>query len=101
MVNKNLDNIITEEGLFYSNFSDRFRAGLATIEASNYYSEHLVWLRDNYGIRVGKPHPYPNGEMPKDSRVVGVYIVDYPKYLKDKQEQLQALRNENDNGRVL
>lgn len=77
--------IITEDGLFYSNFSDRFKADLATIEGSDFYSEYLVWLKENYGIKVGEPQLYTNGKMPEDSRVCGIYIVDFKRYLADKE----------------
>lgn len=95
MNEQNEKNIITEEGLFYSNFSDRFQLGLATIDGSNNYSEYLVWLRDNYGIKVGKPQPQSNGQIPMDGRTVGIYIVDYQKYLSDIQEKLGKLTIDN------
>lgn len=77
------NNIITEDGLFYTNFSDRFRAGLATIEGSDSYSEYLAWIKENYGIKVGNPQPDSNGKISEDSRVCGIYIINYQKYLSD------------------
>lgn len=84
--------IITEDGLFYTNFSDRFQAALATIEGSDFYSEYLVWLRENYGIKVGNPQPDSNGKMPEDSRVCGIYIVNYQKYLSDLNDTIKKSR---------
>lgn len=88
------ESIITEDGLFYSNFSDRFRLVLATIEASDKYSEYLVWLRDTYGIKIGKPY-HSNGTISENDREIGVYIVDYQRYLSDRQRKLDELNNEN------
>lgn len=88
-------NKITKDGLFYSNFSDRFQLALATIPDSEYYSEHLVKLRDTYGITIGKPMPDSNGNLPSDSRVIGVYIVNYRKYLIDKKSELIQWKSEN------
>lgn len=84
--------IITEDGLFYTNFFDRFQAALATIEGSDFYSEYLVWLRENYGIKVGNPQPDSNGKMPEDSRVCGIYIVNYQKYLSDLNDTIKKSR---------
>lgn len=80
--------IITEDGLFYTNYSDRFKLASATVEGTEYYSEYLVWLREKYGIKVGKPQPYANGEMSEDSNACGVYIVDYQRYLADTKEKI-------------
>lgn len=77
--------IITEDGLFYSNFSDWFELGLSTIPESENFNATLVWLRENYGIKIGKAQPYPNGTVPTDSRVCGVYIVNYQKFLSDEK----------------
>lgn len=79
--------IITEEGLFYSNFSDHFIATLFTMEGSDHYSEYLVWLRENYGITVGQPQPDSAGNTAENS--VGIYIVNYRKYLSDMREKLE------------
>lgn len=81
--------IITADGLFYCNYFV-FNYVLATIQKSDNYSEYLIRLRDNYGIKVREPH-YSNAEMPTDSRTIGVYIVNYKKYLSDIQKKLIEL----------
>jgi len=85
--------IITEDGLFYTNYSDRFKAGLATIPESENYSEYLVYLRENYGIKIGKPQYNSNVDIPKNDMSVGVYIVDCSRYLKDIQQSSSNLEN--------
>ena len=92
-LNNQEKSIITEEGLFYSNFSDSFKAALATIEGSPSYSEHLVWLSENYGIKVGQPQPDTAGNIAENS--IGIYIVDYPKYLSDMKEKLEQNKGRN------
>ena len=79
------NNIVTDDGLFYSNFTDSFRVGLAIIPGTDTYSEYLVWLKENYGIKISKPQKYPG--MKKDTMSVGVYIVNYQKYLKDLESK--------------
>lgn len=72
--------IITEEGLFYSNF-DRLKLPLSLIEGSASYSENLVRIRDTYGLKVGEQQPDASGMIHENT--VGVYIVDYQRYLMD------------------
>lgn len=72
--------IITEEGLFYSNF-DRLKLPLSLIEGSKSYSENLVRIRDTYGLKVGEQQPDASGMIHENT--VGVYIVDYQRYLMD------------------
>lgn len=84
--------------MVYFNFSDRFKLGLATIPGSKYYSKHLVRLKDTYGIAIGKAMPYSNGDLPLDSRVIGVYIVNYQNYLSDLKDGLIQSKTENNIG---
>lgn len=72
--------IITEDGLFYSNF-DRFRFPLFLLPGSDCYSENLVQLRDTYGLAVGEQQPDSAGQTHENT--IGVYIKDYKKYLSD------------------
>ncbi len=81
--------IINEDGLFYSNF-DRLALPLYLIEGSESYSENLVKLRDIYGIKIGEQQP-TNGEM--IDGLIGVYIVNYQKYLSDLREKQKADSN--------
>ena len=74
--------IITEDGLFYSNFSDRFQVALRFVQGAKTYSSHLVNLKNQYGIKISKPYNPDNTKM--SSTAVGVYIVNFEKYLQDK-----------------
>lgn len=85
MEERETNKIVTDDGLFYSNFGDYSRVQAATISGTSTYSRHLVWLKENYGIKVGKPQKYPG--MREDTKLVGVYIVDYEKYLKDLESK--------------
>ena len=60
------------------------------IPDSEYYSEYLVSLRNNYGIKVGKPQPDSSGNIAKN--IVGVYIIDYERYLSDMEEKFQTTK---------
>lgn len=84
IISQNEKSIITDEGLFYKNYSDRFKAGLAVTKGSDTYDEHLVWLKENYRIKVGKPQPKQLEELSEES--IGIYIVDYVKYLSDMKD---------------
>lgn len=75
--------IITEDGLFYTNIKD-IGKDLVFDEESIYYDEELVRIRDNYGIKIGKQQS-PEGINFDD--LVGVYIVDYNRYLIDEREK--------------
>lgn len=86
--------IITDDGLFYSNYDkelfmtpgdpdgkyDPDRTLLFSLCPWN-FSQELLKIREKYGVKVGKPQPWSNGVI--SDKQVGVYIVDYKKYLKD------------------
>lgn len=76
--------IITEDGLFYANFSDYFKVELATNPESGYYSENLVWLKERYGIRIGKPQASRENF---EKNGVGVYIINCKDYLRDQRDK--------------
>ncbi len=88
--NRESKRIITDQGLFYSNF-DKFRFNLFLMPDSEYYSEHLVMLRDTYGIAIGEQQPDANGESHENT--IGVYIVDYPRYLSDLDDKYKKTYN--------
>lgn len=81
---KEAKRIITDRGLFYSNF-DRFKFNLFLMPDSEYYSEHLVMLRDTYGIVIGEQQPDAEGNIHENT--IGVYIEDYPRYLSDLDDK--------------
>lgn len=81
---KKSETIITTDGLFYSNFGS-----ITSFESSSRSDKYLIWLKENYGLNIGKAQPYINGAMPEDSHVIGVYIKDYKKYLSDLNIQNQ------------
>lgn len=90
-VNEEKKRIITEAGLFYSNF-DRFKFNLFLMPDSDCYSENLVRLRDEYGIVVGEQQPDSAGQTHENT--IGVYIVDYPRYLRDLEAGYKTLNEE-------
>lgn len=72
--------IITEQGMFYSNF-DRFLLPLFFLKDSEYYSESLVAIRDKYGVAIGAQQPDKAGK--RHENTVGLYIVNFQEYLDD------------------
>ena len=78
---------ITEDGLFYSNF-DRKKFPLFLMPESENYSEYLVWIKDNYGIKIGRPQLDSAGSVTRNT--IGIYIVDYERYLSDINKGLHA-----------
>lgn len=78
------NNIITKDGLFYSNF-DRFELPSYLISSSKNYSENLIFLRNKYGIKIGQAQPDNTGHIIENT--IGVYIVDYNSYLSDIKNQ--------------
>ncbi|MDE6292729.1 MAG: hypothetical protein K2L98_03520 [Bacilli bacterium] len=84
--------IITEKGLFYSNF-DKIKFNLALMPDSEYYSRYLVRLRDEYGIAIGEQQPDSNGETHENT--IGVYIVDYQGYLRELNAKRIIIREED------
>lgn len=73
--------IITEDGLFYGNFKES-KFNLFLMPDSEYYSEELVRIRDTYGIVIGEQQPDSDGQTYES--LIGVYIEDYPRYIRDK-----------------
>ncbi len=84
--------IITEQGLFYSNF-DKFKFNLFLLPDSDYYSENLVKLRDEYGLVIGEQQPDATGQMHENT--IGIYIKDYSRYLSDKEKQSEKYDTED------
>lgn len=81
--------IITEKGMFYSNF-DRLKLPLFFLEDSDYYSKDLVAIRDKYGVAMGIQQPDSAGNTHENT--VGLYIINYQEYLDDlnpSQEKVQ------------
>ncbi len=106
LVTKDGKRIITEDGLFYSNYDketfttigdpegkyDPDRVLLFSLRPEK-FSEDLLYLRETYGIKIGKPQPWSNGVVSDNQ--VGVYIVDYKRYLSDMQEKYLASKGKS------
>ena len=90
--NKKQKIIITEKGLFYSNF-DRFKFNLFLMPDSEYYSERLAKIREDYGIAIGEQQPDSAGETHENT--IGVYIVDYKRYLSELNANRIIIREED------
>ncbi len=94
MINKNNKYIITEDGLFYSNYDKKLFTTIGDTNAiidpdrvllfslcPDKFSKELLRIKELYGVKIGKPQPMSNGVI--NDNQVGVYIVDYKRYLND------------------
>lgn len=84
--------IITEIGLFYSNF-DKDNFDLCLSPESECYSRNLARLRDDYGIAIGEQQVDSTGETSENT--IGVYIVDYQRYLSELNAKRIIIREED------
>lgn len=82
------EQIITQDGLFYKNFSST-EYTLSLLEGSESYSPELIYISDNYGLKRGveQEPKIDNGQFS-----FGLYIVDWQNYLEDTKNKIKTLK---------
>lgn len=94
---REITRIITEDCLFYSNYDKQLFTtiddpdGIYDSDKTLWFSlvlekfpVSIVYLRKTYRLKVGKPQPWSNGVVSDNQ--IGLYIVDYERYLNDIRE---------------
>lgn len=94
---REITRIITEDGLFYSNYDKQsfttigdpdgiydFDRTLLFSLVPEKFPASILYLRKTYGLKVGKPQPWSNGVVSDNQ--IGLYIIDYERYLNDMRE---------------
>ena len=85
--------IVKGKGLLYTELPSVFLLSLAFVKDSARYSKDLVTLRDKYGLAMGPSKKELRRKNRPNKKVIdstiGVYIVDYDAYLKDRKQKVK------------